>query len=126
MTLFFNLDLLEAESGCDPSLMLSMLEYHYRGKTVPKNARDKILKYRNLSGYSFLLDAQSLFKDTSDIIYKSQYVRLAGRRDYNQYKLYNLTHLDLSYFKDINLDSIKYNPLLTIQNNTINFKYESK
>lgn len=125
MTLFFNLELLEAESECDPKLMLSMLERHASGKIFPKNARDKI-SYCNLSGYSFLLDAQSLFDDTSDIAHKAQYIRLAGRRDYSQYKLHKILHLDLSYFKDINLDSIKYNPLIQIEQNNIYFKYESK
>ena len=125
MTLFFNLELLEAESDCEPKLMLSMLERHYSGKIIPKNSRDKIT-YRNLWGHSFLLDAQSLFDDTSDIAFKAQYVRLAGRRDYSLYKMYNASYLDLSYFKDIDLDVIKHNPLLNIKNNKIYFKYESK
>lgn len=125
MTLFFNLELLESKSNCDPKLMLSMLQRHYEGKTLPKNLRHT-LNYSNLHGYSFLLNAPDLFNDASDIVYKAQYVRLAGRRDYNQYKLYSTSHLDLSYFKDLDLDTIKHNPLLQINNNKLNFKYESK
>lgn len=125
MTLFFNLELLEAESDCDPKLMLSMLERHHSKKIIPKNIRDRI-SYKNLSGNSFLLDAQSLFSDPTDILFKVQYIRLAGRRDYNLYKIYKTTYLDLSYFADINLETIKHNPLLNIQNNQIHFKYESK
>lgn len=124
MALFFNLELLEAESDCDPKLMLSMLERHFSKKIIPKNIHDRI-SYRNLAGHSFLLDVQSLFDDTSDIAFKAQYIRLAGRRDYSTYKTYKATYLDLSYFKDIDLDVIKHNPLLNIKNNKIYFKYEN-
>jgi hypothetical protein len=124
MALFFNLELLEAESQCDPKLMLSMLENHFNKKLIPKNNRDRNI-YRNLSGHSFLLNASLLFKDTTDIAYKAQYIRLAGRRDYSLYKLYKVIYLDLTYFKDIDLDAIKHNPLLDIKNNKIYFKHES-
>lgn len=125
MALFFNLELLEAESKCDPKLMLSMLERHLGKKLIPKNNRDRN-NYRNLAGHSFLLDANSLLQDTADIAYKAQYIRLAGRRDYMMYKLYKVTYLDLSYFKDIDTELIKNNPLLQITQNKIYFKYESK
>jgi hypothetical protein len=124
MALFFNLDLLETETNCDPKLMLSMLERHFTGKLMPKNRHDRVIT-RSLVGHSFLLDAASLFSDTSDIAYKTQYIRLAGRRDYSLYKLYRVTYLDLSYYKDIDLDAIKHNPLLNIQQNKIYFKYEN-
>lgn len=123
MALFFNLELLETETNCDPKLMLPMLERHFTGKLIPKNSRDRVIT-RNLAGHSFLLDAASLFSDTCDIAHKAQYIRLAGRRDYSLYKLYRVTYLDLSYFKDIDLDAIKHNPLLTITDNKIYFKYE--
>ncbi len=124
MALFFNLELLESESKCDPKLMLSMLERHFGKKLIPKNNRDRN-NYRNLAGHSFLLNATPLFDDPPDIAFKAQYIRLAGRRDYSLYKLYRATYLDLSYFKDIDLDAIKQNPLLDIQQNKIYFKYES-
>jgi hypothetical protein len=124
MALFFNLDLLETETNCDPKLMLSTLERHFSGKLIPKNSRDRVIA-QNLVGHSFILNAASLFSDTCDIAYKAQYIRLAGRRDYSLYKLYRVTYLDLSFFKDIDLDAIKHNPLLTITNNKIYFKYEN-
>jgi hypothetical protein len=124
MALFFNLELLEAESQCDPKVMLLMLERHFGKKLIPKNNRDR-LNYRNLAGHSFLLNAASLFTDTADIAHKAQYVRLAGRRDYSLYRLYNVTYLDLSFFKDIDIGLIQNNPLLTITQNKIYFKYES-
>lgn len=124
MALFFNLELLEAESQCDPKVMLPMLERHFGKKLIPKNNYDRT-NYRNLAGHSFLLDAGSLFSDNSDPAYKVQYIRLAGRRDYNLYKFYKATYLDLSYYKDIDLDAIKNNPLLKITNNKLHFKYEN-
>ncbi|MFY8211572.1 MAG: hypothetical protein ACOVLB_02725 [Candidatus Nanopelagicus sp.] len=124
MAVFFNLELLEAESQCDPKLMLSMLERHFYKKLIPKNRREQ--SYKNLSGHSFLLNVAPLFKDTVDIAYKVQYIRLAGRRDYSLYKFYKATYLDLSFFKDIDLELIKHNPLLKIDSNKIYFKYESK
>lgn len=124
MALFFNLDLLETETNCDPKLMLSMLERHFSKKLIPKNNRDKIT-CANLAGHSFLLNAQPLFSETCDIAHKAQYIRLAGRRDYSLYKLYRVVYLDLSYFKDIDLDALKHNPLLTITDNKIYFKHEN-
>ena len=103
--------------------MLSTLERHFNGKLMPKNRHDRVIT-QNLVGHSFILNAASLFQDTCDIAHKSQYIRLAGRRDYSLYKLYRVTYLDLSYFKDIDLDAIKHNPLLTITDNKIYFKYE--
>jgi hypothetical protein len=123
MALFFNLDLLETETNCDPKLMLNMLERHFNKKPVPKNHRE-LVTYKNLSGHSFLLNAQPFFQETCDIAYKAQYIRLAGRRDYSLYKLYRVVYLDLSYFKDIDLDALKHNPLLTITDNKIYFKHE--
>lgn len=124
MALFFNLEILESESKCDPKLMLSMLEHYFGKKLIPRNNRDRN-NYRNLAGNSFLLNPGALFNDNADISFKAQYIRLAGRRDYSLYKFYKVTYLDLNYFKDINLDVIKQNPLLSIQQNKIYFKYES-
>jgi hypothetical protein len=124
MALFFNLELLESETNCDPKLMLQMLERHFGKKLIPKNHRDTN-NYRNLVGHSFLLDAASLFNDPTDIAFKAQYIRLAGRRDYSLYKLYKVTYLDLTFFKDIDLTTLAHNPLLDITQNKIYFKYEN-
>ena len=125
MTLFFNLQTLETKTECNPQKLVESLKLHYLGKTLPKNAKDKVKPLNNLVGTSFLLNAASLFADSNtDIVYKAQYIRLAGRRDYVLYKLYGYRYLDLSYFLDIDLNAIKYNPLLTITENKIYFKYE--
>ena len=126
MTLFFNLELLEVESLCEPKRMLVLLKKHFNKKLIPRNSRE-LASYKNLSGHSFLLNPKPLFDDDStDVAYKAQYIRLAGRRDYSLYKFYKVTYLDLSFFMDINLDLIKHNPLLEIHSNKIHFNYESR
>lgn len=126
MTLFFNLQTLEAKTKNNPKLLVDTLQLHFLNKTLPRNALAKTKPLKSISGgNSFLLNAAPLFADkTTDIIYKAQYIKLAGRRDYLHYKLYGTKYLDLSYFLDINLDYIKHNPLLTITDNKIKFKYE--
>ena len=125
MILFFNLSVLEAETLGNPRQMVEKLRLFYTKKQMPKNSYSKIKPIRNLIGNSYLINPNGFFSDnTTDIIYKSQYIQLAGRRDYGAYKLYNVRYLDLSYFKDIDLDKIKTNPLITITQNKIYFKYE--
>jgi hypothetical protein len=125
MTFFFNLSVLESETKNDPSLIVEKLRLHFTKKSIPKHYLTKIKPISNLVGNSFLVNPADLFADkTTDIIYKSQYIQLAGRRDYSSYKLYNINYLDLSYFKDIDISKIITNPLLTITENKIHFKYE--
>ena len=105
--------------------MVEKLRLFYTKKELPKNGYSKVRPIRNLNGNSYLLNPDGFFADSiTDIIYKSQYIQLAGRRDYSLYKLFKVKHLDLSYFKDIDLDKIKTNPLITITQNKIYFKYE--
>lgn len=127
MTFFFNLSILEADTQCNPLLMVEKLRLYYLKKRIPKNNSTKIKPIVNLVGNSFLINANDFFNDTTtDVTYKSQYLQLAGRRDYSSYKFYGITYLDLTYFKDIDLQKIKTNPLLTITENKIYFKYEDK
>lgn len=123
MALLFNLTTLESKSNCDPKSLVELLRLHYSNKTIPINYKSR--KPVNLAGNSFLLNPAPFFSDKStDVIYKAQYIRLAGRRDYATYKYYGTKYLDLSFFKDIDLDAIKHNPLLTINQDKIYFKYE--
>jgi hypothetical protein len=123
--ILFNLLTLEQETECNPEKLVKTLELYFNKKTIPKNRFSKFKPIANLQGNSYLLNPKALFDDHyTDIIFKAQYIRLAGRRDYAHYKLYGVTYLDLSYFLDIDINNIKANPLLAITSNTIHFKYE--
>ena len=124
MTVFFNLQTLEAQSCNDSNKFMAMLEYHYSKKLPSKYSKYKPSKV-SLTGNSYLLNPVDLFNDKStDILYKLQYVKLAGRREYSLYKLYKSKSLQLSYYPDIIYDAIKHNPLLQITQSEILFKYE--
>ena len=125
MTLFFNLQLLEERTSCDPKQLVETLRLHFQKKTIPRNSRQLVKPLKNIVGSSFILNPSPLFADkTTDVSYIAQYIRLAGRRDYTTYKLYGHKYLDLSFFLDIDVNSIKTNPLLKITENKIYFKYE--
>jgi hypothetical protein len=126
MTLFFNIEVLEKETKGDPNYLIIGLEKWFLKEHLPRNNREKYKPLKkSLSGYSFLLQPERFFKDkTTDIIYRAQYLKLAARRDYTQYKLYGSKFLDLSFLPDINLQAIESNPIILIKQNKIYFKYE--
>ncbi len=117
MTLFFNLETLEAQCKGDYGKFITYLHLHLQRR---------LFKPFNLHGLSFLLNPEPLFRKDNkvDILYKIQYIKLAARRDYGLYKLYGQKTLDLSYFPDINISAIRTNPLISIKNNQIFFLYE--
>lgn len=126
MAILFNIETLERETKCNPEYMLVALQHYYNGKTVPSNVYEKYKPIKtSLKGSSFLVNPKALFDDkTTDIIYKAQYLRLAGRRDYLLFRHYGIKYLDLTFLPEISIDSIKLNPLLTINKNIVTFKYE--
>lgn len=125
MALLFNITKLEALAKGDPRLLRETLEHFY--KNAPAKARKRHTQYRRqeLIGKSFLLHPEPVLTDTStDPAYVAQYIRLAARRSYMFYKVYNVRYLDLSLFPEVNLDQISHNPLLNIAQNKVYFKYE--
>ena len=118
MALFFNIKKLLRTAKDSPKRTLEII-----GDMVYDNP---LTNFRaKLAGNSFLLKPEVLLKDkTTDILYIHQYILLAARRDYSHYKLFGVKSLPLSYFPDINLSSIRTNPLLNVTNQEINFKYE--
>ena len=128
MTLFFNLEVLEKATQNNPEYFVKALEYWHSKIFIPKNSQQKYKPLKqNLHGSSFLLNPVDLFEDKlSDILYRVQYIKLAAMRPYSMYKLYQIKTLDLSFLPDINLQAIKHNKLLTINNNQLHFKYEDK
>jgi hypothetical protein len=124
--LFFNLHNLELQASDDPKKFLALLEYHYRGVTMPKGNYSKYKPSRlPMHGFSFLLNPAPIFQTKYlDIGYLVQYVKLAGRRDYALYNFNQVISLDLSYFPDLDRDKIQTNPLLKVINNQLHFKFE--
>lgn len=119
MTLFFNWKNLVQETLSDPIKIVTTLRDLNSTKILKAGLRNK------LKGDSFLLDPISILADnTTDILYIYQYIFLAAKRDYSLYKLYGTTSLPLSQYPDIKIGSIRNNPLLTVTNNNIQFKYE--
>jgi len=126
--LFFNLEVLEAETKNDSEYLVQALYYWYIKQTIPKTAYQKYKPLKkSLKGLSFLINPKDFFNDKlTDTVYKAQYLKLAARRDYFIYKNYGITSLDLSFFPDLNISAIKYNPLIKLKENKLYFKYEDK
>lgn len=107
MTIFFDFDAIVRKAKCNP---LKVVE---------------LLKNSPIKGNSYLLKPDRLLNDkTTDILYIYQYLLLASKRDYAYYTMYGLKTLPLSHYKDLNLDSLRTNPLLTITKTEIHFNYE--
>jgi len=118
MTLFFDIGKVVREAKGSPTAILRVLKDMHLDNPITRVKR-------RLSGSSFLLKPDELFNIKNiDILYIQQYILLAARRDYSHYKLFGVKSLQLSYYPDINLSSIRTNPLLNVTNNEIIFKYE--
>lgn len=125
MALFFNLQNLELEAQSNPEKLVALLTHHYEGKTLPSRNQKYKPSKRSLKGNSFILNpGPILYNRDLDSAYLSQYIKLAGRRDLSMFKLYKVISLDTSFYPELNLQSIKTNPLLNISNNLIQFKFE--
>lgn len=124
--LFFNLKTLEEQSCNDTKKFIEMLYFHW--------SKDPLTKYKqkhqskvSLAGGSYLLNPAALFADkTTDPLYKVQYIKLAGMRDYLLWKQYGFSGLQRSYYPDLAIDNISHNPLLKITKTEVQFKYEQK
>ena len=127
MALYFDLLKLESLTNGDPEYMITALEHWYNKRYIPKNKYEKYKPLKEpLNGKSFLINPRDFFDDkTTDVLFRAQYLQLAGRRDYLLYKQYGVTYLDLSHFPDIN-KKIYTNPLINLKENKLHFKYEEK
>jgi hypothetical protein len=109
----FSLDKLLQRAKNDPIKLVQVFEQYYKGFE------------HGLIGSSYLTNpGELIFDRNTDVLFKSQYIQLAARRSYQQYIDLGYKYLDLSYYPDLKIDAIKYNPLLTIDNNKLYFKYE--
>ena len=121
MTLFFDIHKLEAQAQGSDLKFINIFKDYYDRKTFSKL---QVLKYSPIEGNSWILNPAPLIGNISDLAYVVQYIKLAGRRDYSLYKLYNQISLDCSFYTDLNFNTIKRNPLLQLINNHIHFKFE--
>lgn len=123
VTLFFDIIKLETEAqGNDLRFMQILEDYYYR----IKHQKLQKIKYKSIAGNGWLLHPTPLFnRKLADIAYIVQYIKLAGRRDYLLFKFYNQITLDCSFYPNLDIERIKRNPLLTVSNNHIHFKYET-
>ena len=126
MIFFFNVEKLEQATKYDPVYIVTALHKAWLGRTIPKNARETYKPIPGIvPGHSFLVNAKTLFEDTTtDVAFKAQYIRLAGRRDYLSYKTLNQKYLDLTLYPDLNTATIKHNPLLIVEKTHLKFIYE--
>ena len=109
MLVFFDLHKLKTYAGGDYRKVFELLSYMDAG---PK-PKWFLYPAKILTGPSFILNARPLSANLSihDPNHVMQYLNLAAYRDYATYKLYAMAYLDLSFFPDISLDTIKHNPL---------------
>lgn len=125
MALFFDIVKLEEQSQNDTNRFLWMLYYHWNKAAPLTKYNQKLRSKVSLVGHSYLLNPKDFFADRhTDDLFRVQYIKLAGRRDYSLYKGYKYAGLQTSYFPDLIYDSLKHNPLLEITPTEILFKYE--
>lgn len=124
---FFNLQILEEKTQCDPAYLVAALYKFYKGQLLPKHRYELYKPIPGMrAGHSFLLNPEPFFRDTrTDINHRYQYVVLAARRDYFMYKVYRATYLDLGSYPDLDLPLLQANPLLELAQNKLHFKYEN-
>lgn len=118
MALFFDLTSIQKEAKCNPNTILTIFD----------SLSNNLSLGSKFVGTNFLLNPKGLLtrKTNIDILYKIQYIVLASKRDYINYKLYNFAGLDLSLYPDLNRKAIASNPLLEIKNNILYFLYEER
>ena len=117
MICFFDINKL---IGQPSDTFISLLRKHY-----DNIMRNNFSEAKALYGDSFLINPLPLFKNKADSLYIIQYIILASKRSYFLYKQYRIKYLDLTLYPDIDIASIKSNPLLKIENNKLHFIYEN-
>jgi len=122
MVLRFNLEKLQQKSKQHWDL-LDILRDYRSGRWVKLN--NAKITSEMFSGPSFILKPDQLLADNrTDRLFIIQYVKLAGRRNWQFYQDLGYKFLDLTYYPDLNLQAIKHNLILTITENKIYFNYE--
>ena len=129
--IFFSSDKLKKYSVCspgieDPAEEFKHILYYITYKPMPTSPYlIRWLRYQTIdwTGESFLLNPEQLLDNWH--LYKKkelmQYVFVAARRKYADYKLFGITTIDTI---NVNTEVLRNNRLLTITGDKIYFKYE--
>lgn len=105
-------------------LYVPILKNYFFGLKKPINMSIKFISPK-LHGDSYLLDPKSLLyckQVTAKEI--AQYLELSSKRDYSRYKLYGKTDLNLGNYPDLELEAFKFNRLMNITENSIEFIFD--
>jgi len=121
--IFFNRDKMTRANSSEE---LSHILYYITYRPVPQRPYlIRWLRYQTIdwSGESFLLNPEELLDNWHKFGEKElmQYVFVAARRKYTDYKLFGITTLETD---NVNTEVLENNRLLTITGNKIYFKYE--
>ena len=124
---FFNLDLLESETRCESAYVVAAMKALVFRRNMNKTRYDEYKAIPELgAGRSYLLEPKKLLNSKSSDYHKAIYIRLAGRRNYMDYKTYGIKYLNLSLYPDLRRDLLSSNPLLRIEDNKLYFLLEGK
>jgi hypothetical protein len=119
--LFFNVKLLEYKTKNDAQSIVTAIDCLYYRKTYDRGYIPNLRR-----GNSFLLNPEGIIQCKLDPIYRAQYIRLAGRRNFLDYQLYNATWINLTMWPDIKTNVIQRNPLFIVEDNKLQFIYEKE
>lgn len=121
MPLFFNVDNLDKNAKQDVREFLRLFRLLATSKLLPRHIKSKLV------GDSFILNPIPLVQNQrTDSYYIYQYIKLAALREYSDYKLRGLAHLDLSMFPEVDRSLLAPNPLLNLSKHNLKFLYEEK
>ena len=123
--LFFDIQKLEKLADGNDLKFVFLLYKWWKYKDLVFRKGDKFRLTEPLAGNTgWLIHPEKLFTQADDVIFMVQYIRLAAKRDLLMFNHYGVTTLPTSYYTDLNIEQLKHNPLLTITDTEIKFKYE--
>lgn len=114
---------------------ISVLEYFYLKQIIPlpkfmSREPYKIVKMAAMQVYPigscFILNINEVLKKTNSPNDLYMYLELASKRNVFDYNIRGILHLPIILVEEYKLEWVERNPLLTIENDNIYFKYEQE
>lgn len=123
--LLYNWNVLYKHTKGDCYLIINVLKALIRLKKVNKKEALVIRHMIKIDRDSWILDPVSLLQDkSSTITEKCVYIYLASKRCYNEYKTHGVDVVPIFLIEnEFNLNNLKNNCLLIIEEDYIKFKY---